>query len=336
MGKLYCGQGVYSIDPDSHSSSLEKVVFGVDDDADGLIKPNGEVIGKTAHRLESRISLLNGNMLYGQKDLIEAFDAAFMGNSNEVVLVVAISDANHPVEDFTTITGGGAIVQPSNHGQAFRALRVWHLQLSVALDAIYLIPSSAATITERAVPVKPLPTVVMVHGGPNLRITNALNTYYYIRRGERFVSMPIDGIRNYDLADIVTVTQYAIEKDYADRDRLLVAGWSQRGFLSSLCSVPDGIHGYEWQFQASIPGAGICDSDSMALTSDLDSVFQPDLNNHRVTWNMNRDDTRNRRACPLWEFSDVIEESKQKGIMIVPPMLILHGENDERCPLAQA
>ena len=365
VDKLECGHGVYAIDPSLDFPNHEKVAFGIDDDVDGLLKANGEIVAKVDRRLESCISLLSGKVLWCQEKALEAFDAVFTSNRDEIVLAVATSDVNHPVEVFSTTAGGSAVVQLSNHGQAFETRRFGTCRFllcrsadnEVELDSIYLTPTSGATLTEGAVPAKPLPTVVMIHGGPNTRITNAFNTYYFMwtpyllslgygvllpnyrgssGRGEKFASFSIDGVGNYDHADVISVTQNAIEKGYADRDKLLVAGWSQGGMLTFLCSVRNGLHNYGWRFNASIPGAGICDSDSMALTSDLGSVFQPEINNNRVAWNMSRDDTRNRRASPLWEFNEAIEQSKQRAMMVVPPMLILHGEKDERCPVAQS
>ena len=77
-GKMLAGHGVYSIDPDSHSSSYEHLDFGIEYDAVSLTKAsNGEVLGKVEHRLESRICSLGGKVLYGQQQEIEAFDAVY-------------------------------------------------------------------------------------------------------------------------------------------------------------------------------------------------------------------------------------------------------------------
>ena len=364
VNSLLCGHGVYAIDPNSDSPSYENVAFGIENDVDGLVKASGEIIAKVDHRLESRICLLSGKVLWCQEKALEAFDAVFTSNGDAIVLAVAVSDVNHPAEVYSTTNGGGA-VQLSNHGQGFKTrtfgccsvLLCRSADNEVELDSIYLTPASGTTLTERAVPDKPLPTVVLIHGGPETRLTNAFNTYYFMwtpyllslgygvllpnyrgssGRGERFASYSIDGVGNYDHADIISATQHAIEKGYADRHKLLVGGWSQGGLLTNFCSVRNGLHNCGWRFNASISGAGMCDSDSMALTSDIGSVFQPEINNGRVIWNMSRDDTRNRRASPLWEFNEAIERSKQEARMIVPPMLILHGEKDERCSVAHS
>ena len=363
--KMCAGRGVYATNAELQSSSYERIAFGVEDDAEALIKADDEVMVKVDHRLESRICLLSGKVLYSKMEELQAFDAASTGDNDEIVLAIATSNINHPVELFTITTSSGATVQLSNHGQAFQSrqfgtcsfLSCPSTDKEVELDALYLSPVSGATITDGAGLRKPLPTVVMIHGGPTTRLTNAFNAYYFMfapyllslgygillpnyrgssGRGERFASYSIGGICKYDYADIVAVTQHSIEQGYANQDRLLVAGWSQGGLLTFLCSVRNGSHDFGWKFNASIPGAAMCDSDAMALTSDMGNTFEPELQNGRVAWNMDRDDTRNRSASPLWEFNAAMQRSEQTGVMVVPPMLILHGEKDERCPITQA
>lgn len=364
--KLLAGHGVYSIDPDLQFPNFEHVAFGTDDDAVSLTRvSNGEVLVKVEHHLESRICSLDSTILYGRQQELEAFDAAHISEEGSVVLAIATSDVNHPVEVFTTTDGGATMIQLSNHGEIFRSRQFGACNflsspshdLTLDIEALYLTPATKKESTGSERPEEALPTVVMVHGGPDTRLTNAFNTYYYMLtpyllsagygilipnyrgssgRGERFASFSFDGVGKHDYADILTMTQSAIEQGYADKDKLLICGWSQGGFLTFLCSVRNGLHDYDWKFKAAVAGSGISDSDSMALTSDLGSVFQPELNNGRVMWNMDRNDTRNRQASPLWEFSDAMKRSKQTGSMVIPPMLILHGEEDTRCAVSNA
>ena len=365
VDKACAGQGVYATDPDLQSLNYEKVAFGVENDARSLINVYGEVIVSVEHRLESRICLPSEKVLYSRKEELQAFDVAFTVDEKEVVLAVATSNVSHPVEVYTTTNGGDTMVQLSNHGKAFKShpfgtcsfLSCPSTDNEVELDAMYLTPASDATMTDDAAPIKPLPTVVLIHGGPTTRLTNAFNTYYYMftpyllslgygvllpnyrgssGRGEQFASYSLGGVCKYDYADIIALTQHSIEQGYADKENLLVAGWSQGGLLTFLCSVRNGLHDYNWTFKASVPGAAISDSDTMALTSDLGSSFQPEIHHGRVVWNMDRDDTRNRTASPLWEFNDAMQRSERTGAMVVPPMLILHGEADARCHVTQS
>lgn len=365
VGTVFRGYGVYATDPDLPSPGYERVASGIDDDTTGLAQANGEVIVKLEHRLEGRICLLDGKVLYSKKEELEAFDVSFTPDSDEIVLAVATSNINNPAEVFTTTASGGAMVQLSNHGRAFKDhafgacnfLTFLSTDGKAEVDSMYLTPAAYANQNDDPAPIKPLPTVVLIHGGPNTRLTNAFNTYYYYYtpyllslgygilipnyrgssgRGERFASWSIDGTGIYDYADLIAGTQNAIEQGYADKDRLVVGGYSQGGFLSLLCSVRNGSHKLGWKFKASIAGASICDIDAMALTCDVANTFEPELHNGRVVWNMTQNDTRNRAASALWLFHDTMERSKQKGETIVPPMLILHGASDERCHISQA
>ncbi|KAH0144039.1 putative acylamino-acid-releasing enzyme, partial [Aureobasidium melanogenum] len=187
--KLYGGHGIYSIDPDPNSSGYEHVAFGIDDDAVGLTKAsNGEVLVKVEHHLESRISSLRGKILYGRQQEIEAFDTGCTSKSEDTILAIATSDVNHPVEVFTTTDGGATMIQLSNHGEAFKSREFGTCNIltspsddaTVDIEALYISPASTRECAGSDGTKEALPTVVMVHGGPNTRLTNAFNTYYYM------------------------------------------------------------------------------------------------------------------------------------------------------------
>lgn len=201
-----------------------------------------------------------------------------------------------------------------------------------------------------------MPTIVLIHGGPDVRNTNRFNTicYYwtpYLLRlgysilltnyrgssgkGEAFASYSTRGVGKWDYEDVVTLTNNAIEKGYADPKRLVVGGLSQGGFLTYLCSTRNGSR-YPWKFAAAIPLSGITDSDAMAMTSDLGSAIEAEFHGGLSPWNMATDDVRTRQTSALWEVNAAVEKSKKTGEMVIPPMLILHGEKDERCPITQA
>ena len=188
---------------------------------------NGEIIVKVEHRLESRICCLGGKVLYSKKEDLEAFDAAISTENNEMVLALATSNVNHPVEVFTMTPGNSAIVQLSNHGSAFEDFKVGTCSYlsclstdeKVELDSIYLAPAMYITEKDNAASKQPMPTLVMIHGGPNTRLTNAFNVCYYMLaqfllhlgygillpnyrgsrgRGEQFTSYAIGGTGFYD------------------------------------------------------------------------------------------------------------------------------------------
>lgn len=359
--KMFAGYGVYRTDYTTKLHQYEWTKFGVEDDSVGLIMGGcGTIFVNVQHRLESRVCLLDSTVLYSRKEELEAFDAA-RDTDGKFVLAVATSDINHPAEVFTTLSSDDAMTQISNHGQEFAGRRFGTCSFltcmstdgEVELDALYLTPTSSSVEFPR----HPLATAVLIHGGPNTRLTNAFNAYYYMLapyllslgfgillpnyrgssgRGQCFASYSIGGLGVYDYSDVIALTQCAIDHGYADKERLLVGGWSQGGFLTNLCSVRNGLHGGGWRFQAAVPGASICDIDAMALTSDLGCVFEPELSRDGVAWNMDCGDTRNRAASALWAFKDAALRAHREGAPVVPPMLILHGEADARCPVSQA
>jgi dipeptidyl aminopeptidase/acylaminoacyl peptidase len=47
-------------------------------------------------------------------------------------------------------------------------------------------------------------------------------------------------------------------------------------------------------------------------------------------WNMEKDDLKKRTGSALWEFKHASKESR------IPPVLILHGEKDQRVPITQS
>lgn len=359
--KGFAGHGVYRTNPTTESRHYERSGFGIEDDSLGLVKGEcGAVFVKVQHRLESRVCLLDGTVLYSRKEELEAFDAT-IDTENKYVLAVATSDVNRPAEVFILSSGDGAMTKLSNHGQEFADRHFGTCSFltcpsadgEVELDALYLTPAISSVDTNR----HPLATLVLIHGGPNTRLTNAFNTYYYMLtpyllslgfgillpnyrgssgRGQHFASYSIGGLGLYDYSDVITLTQCAIDQGYADKEKLLVGGWSQGGFLTNLCCVRNDMHDGGWQFRAAVSGASICDIDAMALTSDMGSAFEPELSRDGVAWNMDYDDVRNRSASALWAFKDAAQRASLKNAPVVPPMLILHGEADARCPVSQA
>ncbi|RAO69032.1 uncharacterized protein BHQ10_005044 [Talaromyces amestolkiae] len=360
--KTFAGYGVYRTSPATESHHYEWVGFGVEDDSIGLVqRGSGTIFVKVQHRLESRVCLLDGTVLYSRKEELEAFDSA-IETDGKFVLAVATSNINHPTEVFTTLSyGSGAMTRMSNHGREFAGHRFGTCSFltctsadgEVELDALYLTPASSSDGANRHA----LATVVLIHGGPNTRLTNAFNTYYYMLtpyllslgygillpnyrgssgRGRHFASYSIGGLGVYDYSDVIALTQCAIDQGYADKERLLVGGWSQGGFLTNLCCVRNDLNPSGWRFRAAVSGASICDIDAMALTSDLGCAFEPELSRDGVAWNMDYDDTRNRAPSALWAFKDAARRASLKNAPVVPPMLILHGEADARCPVSQA
>jgi dipeptidyl aminopeptidase/acylaminoacyl peptidase len=359
----FSGVAVYSLNSSSEAGGYEKVAFGEVNDVVGIVQRNGNLAVRLEHGLESRISWLSGETLYSRWEELDAFDIAFMEDGP--IVAVATSNVNQPSELYT-ITGNNKPVQLSNHGEDIKTrpfgmctyLTCPSLDKGVSLHSVFLAPTGSMTESRTGRTAKhPLPTVVLIHGGPTTRLTNAFDGFYFywapylLSRGyaillpnyrgskgwgEKFGSHNIGGVGKEDVNDIVAATQYAIEMGYADKERLIVGGWSHGGLLTNLCSVRNGMHPYGWKFKAAISGASEADIDSMALTGSEGSAYQVTLHEDRAPWNTDPSDTRNRRGSALWGFKKAVDESNSTGKMVIPPILILHGSEDGPCHVSNA
>jgi dipeptidyl aminopeptidase/acylaminoacyl peptidase len=206
---------------------------------------------------------------------------------------------------------------------------LWSAPDGLALDGLLVRPPDA--------PEGPLPTFVLVHGGPygrwepgfNLSWGNwaqwlALAGYAVLMpnprggfgRGERFAAAARADVGGADNHDVMTMVDAAIERGIADPERLAIGGWSQGGFMTAWAVTQTG------RFKAGIMGAGVSDWGMMVMTSDL-----PDFE-------------RALGGSAPWEGVGPHRHAELSPISfaanVTTPLLILHGQNDARVPLSQA
>ncbi|TPX08572.1 uncharacterized protein E0L32_009911 [Thyridium curvatum] len=374
------GLAVYAADlagRDRHAAAaaFERVAHGDTDCAQGLARAcGGELLVRVERGLEDHFRFLSGRLVLGTNRVTSKFDVA-RGGGGEDVLVGSQGDFNAPMEVFA-ITASGARTQLSDHGGELRAAYgdfcTWtHLQCSTldgkeVLDNIFLTPT--ARHRHRSKEGAPLPTMVLVHGGPYARVAPAfdvLDTSFSAvplllaegfgvllpnyrggsGRGRRFASYSYGGAGLYDEPDVVAATQDAVRRGLADPRRLVAMGWSQGGYVSYLAAVRNGRHGLGWRFRGVIPGAGITDLDAMVLTSDIgyeqaefirraawrgDGLPQDGDGEEECLRRALEEERRVRRASPLWGFKRAAEEGR------IPAVLMLHGGADTRVPVSQA
>lgn len=348
------GFAVYSV---REGEPYRKIAHGETDCPAGLTRAGDDIAVHVEDGPYDRLRLLIGDKtMFSQKKRVVLFDISCSAK-NKLQLAVAQGDVNHPTEVFSVDLATGKTVQLSNHGCTFAGREFGHCAFTECqttdgkerLDGLYLIPAQHMG-TDRK-PIKPLPTLVLLHGGPYCRMTDTFDAwdpfYFLIQpllsegygilipnyrgssgRGERFASYVRGGIGLYDEPDIVAMVQDAIVRGYADKSRLVVAGWSQGGHLSFLSAVRNGAHGLGWRFCGAIAGAGVTDWEALALTSDVGYMQAQTVGG--APWNTDRTDVRTRRGSALWEFKDAVRD------MRIPPILILHGAEDERVPVTQA
>jgi dipeptidyl aminopeptidase/acylaminoacyl peptidase len=117
------------------------------------------------------------------------------------------------------------------------------------------------------------------------------------------------GDRAYE--DVDSATDYAVEQGWADPNRLAIFGWSAGGFMTSWTVTQTN------RYKAAIEGAGITDWGPFLWTSDIAQV------DYDARWTDENPDA-------FSKFSAVYFADK-----VTTPLLILHGEADQRVPTFQ-
>ena len=184
---------------------------------------------------------------------------------------------------------------------------------------------------------RPLPMVVLVHGGPYSRWGQALTLNWGVwsqwlalagyavlmpnprggcGHGEAFAAAARGDVGGADYHDVMSAVDAAIERGFADPERLGIGGWSQGGFMTAWAVTQTE------RFKAAIMGAGVSDWGMMVLTSDLQE-FESELGG----------------SVP-WDGLAVHQHMKLSPIsfarQVKTPVLLLHGEKDARVPVSQA
>jgi dipeptidyl aminopeptidase/acylaminoacyl peptidase len=227
--------------------------------------------------------------------------------------------------------------QVSNHARPLAGISFghqepffWTASDGLALDGILIRP-----VEDRET--KPLPMVVLVHGGPYGRWghefhLHALDWGQWLAHagyavlmpnprggyghGEQFAATVRGEVGQADYQDVIAAVDAAIERGIADPERLGIGGWSQGGFMSAWAVTQTS------RFKAAVMGAGVSDWGMMVMTSDLPD-FEQELGGS-APW----DGEAQRRHL---ELSPITYARRA-----TTPVLILHGEKDARVPLSQA
>ena len=179
---------------------------------------------------------------------------------------------------------------------------------------------------------KKYPLIVEIHGGPHAMYGNTFfhelqllaakgyGVLYANPRGSHGYSQAfVDGVRSDygggDYADIMAgLDQVLKENDWIDDTRLGVTGGSYGGFMTNW------IVGHTNRFKAAVTQRSISNWISFFGVSDIGYYFTP--------WQVGADMTDINK---LWDASPLKYASN-----VETPLLILHSENDYRCPIEQA
>jgi dipeptidyl aminopeptidase/acylaminoacyl peptidase len=315
-----------------------------DDEECGLaIRPvssTGRAMLCVARGLTSRLERIDletdeRELVYGpdRGDFAPAF-SVIAGRDDETVLAIVQSRGNQPPEVHAGTPGSLQRLSDHHEDLASTALGTqepfyWTAPDGLELDGLLIRPPEAAD--------GPLPTVVLVHGGPygrwsdswHLRPTSwgqwlAIHGYAVLMpncrgglgHGNEFAKAARGDVGGKDFLDVMSAVDAAIESGIADADRLGIGGWSQGGFMTAWAVTQTN------RFKAGVMGAGISDWGMMSMTSDV-PTFESVLSGDRP-WDgpgpHNAD-----RLSPISYAANV-----------ETPLLILHGKEDARVPVSQA
>jgi dipeptidyl aminopeptidase/acylaminoacyl peptidase len=242
-------------------------------------------------------------------------------------LALTVEDPEHAAN--VAVPDGDHLRKVTNESDALLAtvelgtVRVvqWKSKEGIALEGI-------ATFPAGFVDGKKYPFLVLPHGGPEandqlgldpLARTVAGLGYVVLQPeyrgstgyGAEFLQAIYQHFGDRAYADVDSATDYAVAQGWADPQRLAIFGWSAGGFMTSWTVTQT------QRYRAAIEGAGITDWAPFLFTSDI-AQFDYD-----ARW-PERDPEAFRKFSAV-AFAD----------QVTTPLLILHGEADQRVPTFQ-
>nr|WP_255249780.1 S9 family peptidase [Bacillus sp. FJAT-45066] len=181
---------------------------------------------------------------------------------------------------------------------------------------------------------KKYPMILQIHGGPATAYGNGLHHEMQLMAakgyvvlytnprgshgyGHEFVNAVIGDYGGMDYEDIMAGVDYALATfDYIDQEELFVTGGSYGGYMTNVIVTRTD------RFKAAVTQRSICNWHSFYGTSDIGFFF--------TEWQHGKAD--------LWEdYERLIKLSPlHYARNVKTPTLILHSEQDLRCPMEQA
>ncbi|UHA72735.1 S9 family peptidase [Paenibacillus sp. 481] len=177
------------------------------------------------------------------------------------------------------------------------------------------------------------PTILEIHGGPHMMYANTFMHEFQLLAaqgyavvftnprgghgyGQQFVNAVRSDYGGRDYLDLMDAVDYVLANyDYVDETRLGVTGGSYGGFMTNW------IVGHTNRFKAAVTQRSISNWTSMYGVSDIGYHFTEDQIGGQPWANLEQ----------LWKQSPLAYVSN-----VETPLLILHGEQDLRCPIEQA
>ncbi|MDQ6662168.1 MAG: S9 family peptidase, partial [Chloroflexota bacterium] len=177
------------------------------------------------------------------------------------------------------------------------------------------------------------PLAVRIHGGPESCFVDGFNPHHHYLAaqgfavfycnphgstgyGQAFMREVTGDWGGWDYQDIMLGVDECIKRGIADPERLVVSGYSYGGYMSMR------IIGQTDRFKAAVPMAGVSNLASFVGTSDLG--YWMVMQSKGYPWDADRE-AYYRERSPLTYAAHV-----------KTPTLLLHPENDLRCPIEQS
>ncbi len=176
------------------------------------------------------------------------------------------------------------------------------------------------------------PLVLDIHGGPNGRFSDNFDPVHQILATNGYIVLSVNprGSSTYspeftksvlgdwggeDCLDILASVDELARRPYVDEERMAVHGFSYGGFMSGW------IVGHDHRFKAAIVGAMCANLHSMYGTSDIGTSFG------EINWGGPYTGARDK-----FLYHSPITYAPN----VRTPVLLLHGEDDLRCPIEQS
>jgi dipeptidyl aminopeptidase/acylaminoacyl peptidase len=181
---------------------------------------------------------------------------------------------------------------------------------------------------------KKYPLILQIHGGPHTSYGNGLHHEFQLMAakgyvvlytnprgshgyGEEFVRACVGDWGGMDYEDIMAGVDYSVDTfSFIDKEQLFVTGGSYGGFMTNMIVTRTN------RFKAAVTQRSICNIYSFYGTSDIGFYFGE--------WQLGDAD--------LWEDEEKIMKFSpiRYARNVKTPTLILHSEQDIRCPMEQA
>jgi len=247
--------------------------------------------------------------------------------STSRVMAFSVADPSHATN--VAVLRSGALQKITHEGDdtlanvALGEVRVvnWTAKDGTHLEGILTLPANYESA-------KKFPFLVLPHGGPEAHDSLRMDALARIIAGLGYVVLQPQyrgstgygteflqaiyqhfGDRAYQ--DVDSATDFAVAQGWADPNRLAIFGWSAGGFMTSWTVTQT------QRYKAAIEGAGITDWLSFIPESDIS----------QVDYDMRLQENG---ADPFLKFSAVMFADR-----VTTPLLILHGEADQRVPMLQ-